>query len=211
MDDVLAELQDLLAEPAPQPPETKGRNPSPGAGPLALECVHTARSDWERRILSPEAILTRGPIGPKTFVIACCEGTKEVYGVEDDRHVAIIGRPRSGKTAGSLMMNAIMHQGSLVALDIKGELATVSARARSKGSIYTRGRNQKTVILDPFGVAGRDDDPLDDLRGCFNPLDFHRSGLIRKGLMRRFSWRTPSARRRRRARATRSSRSRPAP
>ncbi|WP_306050700.1 type IV secretory system conjugative DNA transfer family protein [Oceaniradius stylonematis] len=172
MNDALQALQSMFREYAPQPPKRPKVEILPSElEPLAWD-VSTQPKRLGTALFESEAILTKGPIGPKTFVIACCEGTKDVYGVEDDRHVAIIGSPRSGKTAGSLMMNAIMHQGSLVALDIKGELATVSARARSKGSIYTRGRNQKTVILDPFHVAGRDDDPLDDLRGGFNPLDF---------------------------------------
>ena len=176
MDTELADLRQRLAAlhqdrqlPPPKPPKVEifPPEPEPPARNVSPNPQRLGTAQFES-----EAILSKGPIGPKTLVIACCEGGNEAYGIEDDRHVAIIGSPRSGKTAGSLMMNAIMHQGSLVALDIKGELATVSARARSKGSIYTRGRNQKTVILDPFRVAGRDDDRLDDLRGCFNPLDF---------------------------------------
>lgn len=144
---------EILPPLPPQPPEPK----QPKLGTAVFE--------------SPNALYF-GPPQKGTFVIACSKKQGHVYGINDDRHVAIIANPRAGKSAGSIALNAITHGGSMVALDIKGELASTTARARANGSIYTRGKGQRVAILDPFGIAGREDDKLNDLRGFINPLDF---------------------------------------
>lgn len=162
MSDALGELARLIDEELKSAPIPEILPPLP---PPPVVRLGTAAFE------SPDTLYCGRP-EKGVFVIACAEEEGHVYGVNDDRHVAIVASPRAGKSAGSLTLNAISHRGSLVALDIKGELASTTARVRAAGSIYTRGCWQRTILLDPFKEAGRADDPLDDLRGAINPLDF---------------------------------------
>ena len=54
-------------------------------------------------------------------------------------------------------IQSAVDNGSVLAVDPKGELARITARAR-------RQKGQKVVVLDPFGESGL-------ASGCFNPLD----------------------------------------
>ena len=63
----------------------------------------------------------------------------------------------SGKGRDFLIPNLLTYPGPIIALDPKGELSAVCARAR-------RALGQKVHVLDPFGVTGRPSDRL-------NPFD----------------------------------------
>jgi type IV secretion system protein VirD4 len=79
-------------------------------------------------------------------------------GSMDNRHVLTVAGSRGGKGVSLIVPNLLMYDGSVLAIDPKGELAAITARAR-------RQKGQKVVILDPFqtsGCAGL---------GSFNPLD----------------------------------------
>lgn len=79
--------------------------------------------------------------------------------VEDagEGHGLVVGPTGSGKTRFIAIANCLWFTGSLFALDIKGELAAITARRRQK-------LGQKLVVLDPFGITGF-------TPGCLNPLD----------------------------------------
>ncbi len=79
-------------------------------------------------------------------------------GSMDNRHVLTVAGSRGGKGVSLIVPNLLMYDGSVIAIDPKGELAGITARAR-------REKGQKVVVLDPFGVSG-----VDGL-GSFNPLD----------------------------------------
>jgi type IV secretion system protein VirD4 len=51
---------------------------------------------------------------------------------DDDRHHLIIGPTRSGKGAGYVIPNALMHQGSMIVTDLKGEIFRSTAGYRKK-------------------------------------------------------------------------------
>lgn len=78
-------------------------------------------------------------------------------GTTDNRHVLTVAGSRGGKGVSLIVPNLLVYEGSVVALDPKGELAAITARAR-------RSMGQKVVILDPFGESSI-------ASGSFNPLD----------------------------------------
>jgi type IV secretion system protein VirD4 len=82
----------------------------------------------------------------------------QALGSLDNRHVLTVAGSRGGKGVSLLVPNLLLYDGSVLAIDPKGELARVTARAR-------RAKGQKVVILDPFGENGRYPS------GRFNPLD----------------------------------------
>lgn len=98
-------------------------------------------------------------------------------GIHDDRHLFIVAGSRGGKGRSLLLPNAATWPGGLVALDPKGELASITAIrrgqpefARLTGSSVGRCLGQQVAILDPMGVVRGparaycvDYDPLSDL------------------------------------------------
>lgn len=78
-------------------------------------------------------------------------------GTLDNRHVLTVAGSRGGKGVSLIVPNLLMYDGSVLAIDPKGELARITARAR-------RQKGQKVVVLDPFGESGL-------ASGSFNPLD----------------------------------------
>lgn len=77
-------------------------------------------------------------------------------GTCDNRHILTVAGSRGGKGVSLLVPNLLLYDGSVLAIDPKGELAQITARAR-------REKGQKVVILDPFGETGGATD-------SFNPL-----------------------------------------
>ena len=75
----------------------------------------------------------------------------------DDRHHLIIGPTRSGKGAGYVIPNALMHEGSMIVTDLKGEVYKATAGYRK--------RNGSQVFL--FA-------PGSETTNSYNPLDFVR-------------------------------------
>lgn len=76
----------------------------------------------------------------------------------DDRHVLTVVGTRGGKGVSLIVPNLLTYDGSVIAVDPKGELAAITAGAR-------RQKGQKVVILDPFDTSRT------GATGCFNPLD----------------------------------------
>lgn len=60
---------------------------------------------------------------------------RQILRVDDDRHHLIIGPTRSGKGASYVVPNALLHEGSMIVTDLKGEIFRSTAGYRkSKGS-----------------------------------------------------------------------------
>lgn len=78
-------------------------------------------------------------------------------GRKDDRHQITIGGSRTGKGVSLIVPTLLTYEGSVVAIDIKGELARETATARAKHL------GAKVIVLDPFGVSRRPS-------ASFNPL-----------------------------------------
>lgn len=77
--------------------------------------------------------------------------------MKDDRHHLIIGPTRSGKGAGYVIPNALMHEGSMIVTDLKGEVFKATAGYRR--------RNGSQVFLFAPGA---------EATNRYNPLDFVR-------------------------------------
>ena len=85
----------------------------------------------------------------------------KLIGLSDNRHMCTIGGSRSGKSL-TLKANLFFYQGSILALDPKGELARDTAHARIA-------MGQEVHILDPFNRV-KDADLQTCRTGCYNPL-----------------------------------------
>lgn len=143
---------------------------------------HVADGPWKGGFLSDAEIsdlvrLDRGlPLG-------LTAGGKMVrYAKNDARgwlggHHAVISATRGGKGVSAIMPAIFDHDGPVVALDIKGELAqTTHKRRQAKG--------QTVIVLDPFATSGLK-------TSGFNPMAFIRSdyrdrdaAVIAEGLVR---------------------------
>ena len=86
-----------------------------------------------------------------------------LVGTRDDRHATIIAPARSGKSRSHLLPILLTYPGSIVVIDVKGDLASETARYRSEVL------GQKTVVLDPFDAAAPCVSPYRDGAG-FNPM-----------------------------------------
>jgi len=82
---------------------------------------------------------------------------RNVLRAADSRHHLIIGPTRSGKGAGYVIPNALMHEGSMIVSDLKGEIFKATAGYRKK--------NGSQVFL--FA-------PGSETTNRYNPLDFVR-------------------------------------
>ena len=76
------------------------------------------------------------------------------YGVQDDRHVCTVAGSRAGKGVSLIVPNLLFWPGSVLAIDPKGELATLTASRRSaSGSEWAAPLDEgegKVYALDPF-------------------------------------------------------------
>lgn len=81
-----------------------------------------------------------------------------VIGSRDDRHILTVAGSRGGKGVSLIVPNLLSYDGSVLAIDPKGELAAITARAR-------RDKGHKVVILDPFDASKT------GICDSFNPLD----------------------------------------
>lgn len=84
-----------------------------------------------------------------------------LIGVADDRHMITVAGSRAGKGVSVIIPNLIFYPGSVLVIDPKGELASITARRRA------RDLKQKVFVLDPFG---RTADWVKPYRASFNPM-----------------------------------------
>ncbi len=91
-------------------------------------------------------------------------------GFTDDRHVMTIAGSRAGKGRSLIIPNMLLYEGSVLAIDPKGELARITSRAREE-------MGQRVVVLDPFGASLKgckseaQRNALKGRLGHYNPLD----------------------------------------
>lgn len=79
----------------------------------------------------------------------------------DDRHMITVAGSRAGKGRSVVIPTLLTYEGSVLATDPKGELATITARRRKKGL------RQATHVIDPFAVTRG---YATKLRARFNPM-----------------------------------------
>lgn len=94
------------------------------------------------------------------------------YGHADDRHVLTVAGSRAGKGVSLIVPNLLFWPGSVIAIDPKGELATITASRRHKdGSDWAKPIEGEGEVyaLDPFNrVTG---EAKRFAEACFNPMD----------------------------------------
>jgi hypothetical protein len=83
-----------------------------------------------------------------------------LVGVKDDRHMLTISSPGGGKGRSAILPNLLTYVGGMLILDVKGQNAAVSARARQKRL------KQKVRIVAPMGAP----EGLEDMIARYNPL-----------------------------------------
>ncbi|MFK3968804.1 type IV secretory system conjugative DNA transfer family protein [Ensifer adhaerens] len=83
---------------------------------------------------------------------------RSILRAKDDRHHLIIGPTRSGKGAGYVIPNALMHEGSMIVTDLKGEVFKATAG-------YRRQNGSQVFLFAPGS----------ETTNRYNPLDFVRS------------------------------------
>lgn len=82
-------------------------------------------------------------------------------GIDDDRHIFTIAGSRAGKGRAVLIPNHLSYPGSILSIDPKGELASITARYRAEVL------KQKVYILDPFGTTS---EHVSSYQASYNPL-----------------------------------------
>lgn len=92
-------------------------------------------------------------------------GMMRPIGLKTEKHMVTIAGTGSGKSTAALIPNLCIHEGSLLCIDPKGELARITARTRGHGGNGVLGMSQAVHILDPFNVSG-----LGSL-SCYNVFD----------------------------------------
>jgi type IV secretion system protein VirD4 len=80
-----------------------------------------------------------------------------------DGHLMTVAPTGAGKGIGVIVPNLLTYPGSVIAIDIKGELTQVTARRR-------REMGQRVVVLDPFSLVTEKGRPSDAL----NPFDLFK-------------------------------------
>lgn len=70
---------------------------------------------------------------------------RKLIGIADNRHIQTVAGNRSGKSVG-VINNLIFYDGSVIAVDVKAELANITAARRAE-------IGQQICVLDPFGKA----------------------------------------------------------
>jgi type IV secretion system protein VirD4 len=83
---------------------------------------------------------------------------RQILRVNDERHHLVIGPTRSGKGACYVVPNALIHEGSMIVTDLKGEIFRSTAA-------YRKSRGNQVFLFAPGS----------DRTHRYNPLDFIRS------------------------------------
>lgn len=88
-------------------------------------------------------------------------------GMLDDRHICTVAGSRAGKGVSVIIPNLIHYKGSILAIDPKGELASITAKRRAEDL------GQKVCVLDPFDRTAPWVAPY---KKSYNPLVFLEPG-----------------------------------
>jgi len=79
-------------------------------------------------------------------------GMLRPIGIPTEKHMVTIAGTGSGKSTAGLIPNLCIHEGSLLCVDPKGELAAITARRRGNGGGGVRGMGQDVFVLNPFDL-----------------------------------------------------------
>lgn len=113
-----------------------------------------ATAEWMHPL---EILRIFGEWKPGRFLLGAVNG--KPIGHSDDRHILTVAGSRAGKGVSLIIPNLLHWPGSAIAIDPKGELATMAARRR--------GDLGRVFVLDPYNrVKG----PGARHRAAFNPL-----------------------------------------
>jgi stage V sporulation protein K len=80
-------------------------------------------------------------------------GLLRPIGIPTEKHFVTIGSTGSAKSTGALIPALCLHEGSLICVDVKGELAAITARRRGNGGGGVTGLGQDVHVLDPFSIV----------------------------------------------------------
>ena len=90
-------------------------------------------------------------LGRQKLVIG---GMLRPVGIPTVKHMVTIAGTGSGKSTAGLVPNLCIHEGSLLCIDVKGELAAITADRRGRGGKNgINGIGQDVYVLDPFGIV----------------------------------------------------------
>jgi type IV secretion system protein VirD4 len=116
-----------------------------------------------------ETFATLGAWKPGLFLIGR-DSLRRYVGHEDDRHILTVAGSRAGKGISLIVPALLTWPHSAICIDPKGELATITASRRGRGSEWSHpmeGDKNRVYVLDPFKrVTG----PAASYRSAFNPL-----------------------------------------
>jgi type IV secretion system protein VirD4 len=101
------------------------------------------------------ALRRGGWFGRKGKIFGCYG--RKLLRVDDDRHHLVIGPTRSGKGAGYVIPNALMHEGSMIITDLKGEIFRSTAGYRQK-------KGNRVFLFSPGAERTHRYNPLDFIR-----------------------------------------------
>jgi type IV secretory pathway TraG/TraD family ATPase VirD4/Holliday junction resolvasome RuvABC ATP-dependent DNA helicase subunit len=80
-------------------------------------------------------------------------GMMRPIGLPTKKHMVTIAGTGSGKSTAALVPNLAVHDGSLLCIDPKGELAAITARRRGAGGPGIEGLGQSAFVVDPFRIV----------------------------------------------------------
>lgn len=134
------------------------------ARPLNEQSIPQARWQDCEAIYRSER-LTYDPDHPGDKVLIGALGDR-LLGISDDRHLLTVAGTRAGKSVG-LISNLLFYPGSILATDLKAELAEITAARREA-------LGQRVFVVDPFEIASGS---IARYRARFNPLAALHPGL----------------------------------
>ena len=117
----------------------------------------TPLAAWAR----PDAIAESAALQYDPTKIFLGKVSGKVIGIADDRHIVTVAGSRAGKGVSTIVPNLILYEGSVLAIDPKAELASITACRRAEGL------GQKVYVLDPFNRAAPWVAPY---KASYNPL-----------------------------------------
>lgn len=91
-----------------------------------------------------------------------------LVGIDEHKHLTLVASSRGYKGVSVIVPNLLLYTGSVIVIDLKGELSNITAKRRGDGVRQGEGLGQKVCVLDPFGETN---DRLQGYRKRFNPLD----------------------------------------
>lgn len=80
-------------------------------------------------------------------------GMLRPIGIPTQKHFVTIAGTGSGKSTAGIIPNLCLHEGNVLVIDPKGELAAITARRRGHGGGGVRGMKDDVFVLDPFHIV----------------------------------------------------------